>query len=72
MRIEIIKNVVLPAHSQRDNQTLQAIFPAGKYVAKLTHEGKIELVNPENKAAYFSFSQFREKVSCGEFVVVEN
>lgn len=72
MRIEIIRNVTLPAHGHRDSQTLEAIFPAGEYIANFTHDGRIEVVNQEKKCAYFSFSQFREKVSCGEFVVVEN
>jgi len=72
MRIEIINNVVLPTHNQRDSQILQVNFPAGEYIANFTHDGRIEVMNQEKKCAYFSFSQFREKVSCGEFVVVEN
>jgi len=50
----------------------EALFPEGEYLANLTPEGKIELMNTSKTKARFSFSQFREKVSLGEFVVVES
>ena len=36
-----------------------------------TPDGKIEVVNTKSIKALFSFSQFREKVSQGDFVVME-
>ena len=50
----------------------ETLFPEGEYLAILTPEGKIEVVNAMKMKARFSFSQFREKVSLGEFVVVES
>ena len=72
MRIEITKGLVLLTQTNRDNSKLQTLFPAGEYDANLTSDGNIEVVSKEKISAYFSFSQFREKVSQGEFVVVEN
>ncbi len=50
----------------------ETLFPEGEYLAILTPEGKIEVINPKKMKARFSFSQFREKVSLGEFIVVES
>ena len=50
----------------------RALFPEGEYLAILTPEGKIEVVNAMKMKARFSFSQFREKISLGEFLVVES
>ena len=49
----------------------EAMFPEGEYLANLTPDGKIEVINTKSIKALFSFSQFREKVSQGDFVVVE-
>jgi len=49
----------------------EALFPEGEYLANLTPEGKIEVINTKKIKALFSFSQFREKISQGDFVVVE-
>ena len=71
MRIKITKSLVLSAQaSNRDNQA-EDIFPAGEYLANLTPEGKIEIANTKKIKALFSFSQFREKISLGEFIVIE-
>jgi len=37
----------------------------------LTPDGKIEVINTKTMKALFSFSQFREKISQGDFVLVE-
>jgi hypothetical protein len=67
MRIKITKGQVL------DTQEIPAtLFPAGEYLANLTPEGKIEVLVTRQIKALFSFSQFREKVSQGDFVVIEN
>ena len=56
-----------PVHEAREEAVL---FPAGDYVANLTPDGKIEIVKDKNKI-FFSFSQFREKLSLGEFIMVD-
>ena len=72
MRIKITKNLVLQTQILEAETNPEALFPEGEYLANLTPEGKIELINTKKTKARFSFSQFREKVSLGEFVVVEN
>ena len=72
MRIKITKNLVLQARILKAETNPEALFPEGEYLANLTPEGKIELINTKKTKARFSFSQFREKVSLGEFVVVES
>jgi len=72
MRIKITKSLVLAAQIQETETVPEALFPEGEYLANLTSEGKIEVMNPKKIKARFSFSQFREKVSLGEFVVVES
>lgn len=72
MRIKITKCLVLRAQMQETETIPEALFPEGEYVANLTPEGKIEVINTKKIKALFSFSQFREKVSQGEFVVVES
>ena len=72
MRIKITKNLVLQAQILEAETNPEALFPEGEYLAHLTPEGKIELINTKKTKARFSFSQFREKVSLGEFVVVES
>ncbi|HAT39412.1 hypothetical protein [Polynucleobacter necessarius] len=71
MRIKITKNLVLPAQLFDTESVPEALFPEGDYLANLTPEGKIEVMNTRKTKALFSFSQLREKVSLGEFVVVE-
>jgi hypothetical protein len=72
MRIKITKNLMLHTQIQEAETMPEALFPEGEYLASLTPEGKIELVNTKKIKARFSFSQFREKVTLGEFVVVES
>ena len=72
MRIKITKGLVLQTQIQEAKTIPEALFPEGEYLANLTPEGKIEVVNPKKIKVRFSFSQFREKVSLGEFVVVES
>ncbi len=71
MRIKITKNLVLPTQLLDTESVPQALFPEGDYLATLTPDGKIEVVNTRKIRALFSFSQFREKVSLGEFIVME-
>jgi hypothetical protein len=71
MRIKITKNLVLNAQIHETETIPQALFPEGEYVANLTPDGKIEVINTRSIRALFSFSQFREKVSQGDFIVVE-
>lgn len=71
MRIEITKGLILSAYSTTRNGLVEILFPAGEYLANLTPEGKIEILNTGASKAQFSFSQFREKVSLGEFVLIE-
>ena len=72
MRIKITKSLVLEAQIQEIEALPEALFPEGEYLANLTPDGKIEVVNTKKIKALFSFSQFREKVTLGEFVVVES
>jgi hypothetical protein len=72
MRIKITKSQVMPAQISDSQQNPAALFPAGEYFANLTPEGKIEVLISRQMKALFSFSQFREKVSQGDFVVIEN
>ena len=72
MRIKITKNLVLNAQIHETETIPQALFPEGEYVANLTPDGKIEVINTRSIRALFSFSQFREKVSQGDFIVVES
>ena len=72
MRIKITKSLLLQAQVQETEIMPETLFPEGEYLANLTPEGKIELINTKKIKARFSFSQFREKVSLGEFVVVES
>ncbi|MBU3634924.1 hypothetical protein ICN35_05595 [Polynucleobacter sp. es-GGE-1] len=71
MRIKITKSLVLNAQIHNTETVPQALFPEGEYLANLTPDGKIEVVNTKSIKALFSFSQFREKVSQGDFVVME-
>ena len=71
MRIEITKSLVLSTHSTSRNNLSEILFPAGEYLANLTPEGKIEILSAGANRAQFSFSQFREKLSLGEFVLLE-
>jgi hypothetical protein len=72
MRIKITKNLMLNTQIQEATTVPEALFPEGEYLANPTPEGKIELMNTKKIKARFSFSQFREKVSLGEFIVVES
>ncbi|MBT8525262.1 hypothetical protein [Polynucleobacter paneuropaeus] len=71
MRIEITKGLILSTYSTSRNSLAEILFPAGEYLANLTPEGKIEILNSGTSKAQFSFSQFREKLSIGEFVLLE-
>jgi hypothetical protein len=71
MRIKITKSLVLPAQILETETIPEALFPEGDYLANLTPDGKIEVVNTRKIKALFSFSQFRERVSLGDFVVME-
>ena len=71
MRIKITKSLVLPAQILETESIPEALFPEGDYVANLTPEGKIEVINTRKIKALFSFSQFRDRISLGEFIVVE-
>jgi len=71
MRIEITKGLVLSAYSTSRGYLAEILFPAGEYLATLTPEGRIEILNSSASKAQFSFSQFREKLSLGEFVLLE-
>jgi hypothetical protein len=72
MRIKITKNLIIHTQIQEKEVIPEALFSEGEYLANLSPEGKIELMNTMKIKARFSFSQFREKVSLGEFVVVES
>jgi hypothetical protein len=71
MRIEITKGLILSAYSASRSNLAEILFPAGEYLANLTPEGKIEIFCSGATKAQFSFSQFREKLSLGEFVLIE-
>ena len=71
MRIKITKSLVLPAQILETENIPEALFPEGDYLANLTPDGKIEVINTKTIKALFSFSQFRERISLGDFVVVE-
>jgi hypothetical protein len=72
MRIKITKSLVLPAQMLETESIPEALFPEGDYLANLTPEGKIEVINTRKIKALFSFSQFRERVTIGEFIVMES
>jgi hypothetical protein len=71
MRIKITKSLVLNAQIHETEIIPEALFPEGEYLANLTPDGKIEVINTRKIKALFSFSQFREKVSQGDFIVME-
>lgn len=71
MRIEITKGQILSSYSANRNNLVEVLYPAGEYQAILTPDGKIEILNSGTSKAQFSFSQFREKLSLGEFVLLE-
>ena len=71
MRIKITKRLVLPAQMLETESISDALFPEGDYLANLTPEGKIEVINTRKIKALFSFSQCRDRISLGEFIVVE-
>jgi hypothetical protein len=71
MRIKITKSLILPAQMLETESIPEALFPEGDYLANLTPEGKIEVINTRKIKALFSFSQFRDRISLGEFIVVE-
>jgi hypothetical protein len=72
MRIAITKNLILRIQGKPATEALETIFPPGEYPAVLTPEGTIEVSKTSNIKALFSFSQFREKTSLGEIVVLES
>jgi len=72
MLIKITKNQAVDTLEHSPEEGLVTRFPAGEYLANLTPDGKIEIFVTRQLKALFSFSQFREKVSQGDFVVLEN
>jgi hypothetical protein len=72
MLIKITKNQAVDTQEQSLEEGQMTLFPAGEYLANLTPDGKIEIFVTRQLKALFSFSQFREKVSQGDFVVLEN
>jgi len=72
MRIAITRNLILRIQGKPATEALETIFPPGEYPAVLTPEGTIEVSKTSNIKALFSFSQFREKTSLGEIVVLES
>jgi len=72
MLIKLTKSQTLLTQENDSKNSLETPFPVGEYFASLTPEGKIEVLVNRQIKALFSFSQFREKVSCGDFVVIEN
>ena len=72
MLIKITKNQAVDTQELSLNEGPVTLFPAGEYLANLTPDGKIEIYVTRQLKALFSFSQFREKVSQGDFVVLEN
>lgn len=71
MRIKITKSLVFDIQDSAIENHIETLFSAGEYLANLTPEGKIEVINTRMIKTLLSFSQFREKVSLGEFIVVE-
>ncbi len=71
MRIEITKQLVIKALSLSASIEDEMTFAAGQYPAKFTPEGKIEIVQAAGGKASLSFSQFRERLSIGDFVLIE-
>ena len=71
MRIKITKSLVLPAQILETESIPEALFPEGDYLANLTPDGKIEVINTRKIKALFSFSQLRERVTLGEFIVMD-
>ena len=72
MLIKITKSQTLLTQANDSKNSLETPFPAGEYFANLTPEGKIEILASRQIKALFSFSQFRDKVSCGDFIVIEH
>jgi len=72
MLIKITKNQAADTQDYSPEESPMTFFPAGEYLANLTPDGKIEILVTRQLKALFSFSQFREKVSQGDFVVLEN
>jgi|UniRef100_UPI004047DEF8 hypothetical protein len=71
MHIKITKSLLLHTQTPGLSNSLEALFPAGEYPALFTPEGMIEVMGQQKLRAIFSFSQFREKVSRGEFIVLD-
>jgi len=72
MRIKITKSQALDTQESPSQEKPARFFPAGEYLANLTPDGQIEVLVTRQIKALFSFSQFREKVSLGDFVVLED
>jgi hypothetical protein len=72
MRIKITKSQVLDTQEKGLLESPETGFPEGEYLANFTPDGKIEVLVTRQIKALFSFSQFREKVSQGDFEVLEN
>ena len=71
MRIKITKSLVTKHQDPKQKETENA-FPLGEYSANLTSTGRIEIVTTNGLKATYSFSEFREKISLGEFIVLKN
>jgi hypothetical protein len=75
MRIKITKSLFMKSQeitTPVDDANQQLFFMEGEYPAILTPDGKIEVISTSTIKAYFSFSQFRERISLGEFVILES
>jgi hypothetical protein len=72
MHIEITKGLVLIARASAKDQEQETLSPAGEYAVDFTPEGKIEVISAKKVRALFSFSQFREMISQGDFVVLDS
>jgi hypothetical protein len=71
MHIQITKGLLLITEISELGNKLEVLFPIGEYLALFTAEGNIEVMGQEKLRAILSFSQFREKVSRGEFIVLD-
>lgn len=72
MRVQITKGLILGAQSSVRADLTETLFPAGEYLANLTLEERIEILNSGKYRAQFTLFQFREKINLGEFVLLEN
>ncbi len=70
MRIKITKSLVIKNQDLTQKEEAGSTFPVGEYPANLTSSGKIEIIATGGLIIALSFSEFREKISLGEFIVL--